>query len=152
VGDFVLQPFNYERQGIMAAKLSLLKPDGTTLTLTWADKPLVAGRSQMADVFVSDPGVSRRHCDIRFEKGEWILTHLGSVNGTTVNGQPANSIRLHQGDSIQIGNATFQVMLKTPKGMSTVIREVEQDLQRGKGPSTLIRKAVREAERRQAAE
>jgi pSer/pThr/pTyr-binding forkhead associated (FHA) protein len=136
----------------MKPKLSLLKEDGTTLALTWSGKPFVAGRSQTADVFVSDPGVSRRHCEIRFEQGEWILTDLGSVNGTTVNGQPVTSVHLHQGDRIAMGNVTLQVLLKTPKDMATIVREVEQDLKRGKGHSTLRREAMREAERRPPAE
>jgi len=133
-------------------KLSLLKEDGSTLVMTWAGKPFVAGRSQTADVYVSDSGVSRRHCEFRFEQSDWILTDLGSANGTFVNGQPVNSIRLHQGDRIQIGNATFQVVGKTPKGVATIVREVEQDLKGGKGHSTLKRDALRDAERRPNAE
>ncbi|MGE9782635.1 FhaA domain-containing protein [Janibacter sp. G368] len=75
----------------------------------------VLGRDETADVVLDDPGISRRHCEVRVtHDGPHLVTHLrdlGSTNGTFVNGEPTDAVRLTDGDSITVGrtHATFHV-------------------------------------------
>ena len=45
------------------------------------------GRSQRNDVVVRDPALSRRHVELHFDGGGWVLTDCGSFNGTFVDGK-----------------------------------------------------------------
>jgi hypothetical protein len=72
------------------------------------------GRDDSADIVVDDPGVSRRHSEIRVTNdGPHLVTSirdLGSTNGTFVNGERITSTRLEDGDQVTIGrtSATFR--------------------------------------------
>jgi pSer/pThr/pTyr-binding forkhead associated (FHA) protein len=58
---------------------------------------------------VADPGASRRHAQIRHQDRGYVLTDLGSTNGTLVNGEFVNGSRpLMQGDRITIGNTVLE--------------------------------------------
>ena len=52
---------------------------------------IVLGRSSEADIMVDDPGVSRRHLEIRTEGGSALAVDLGSTNGSYVNGQGSSA-------------------------------------------------------------
>ncbi len=58
------------------------------LALDWtgADSELLLGRHQGCDVRLTDASVSRRHAQLRFRDGHWILQDRDSTNGTRVNG------------------------------------------------------------------
>jgi hypothetical protein len=65
---------------------------------------IVLGRSQSCDLPVPSPEASRRHAELRFHDGGWVLHDLGSTNGTRVNGEPVIGQRgLRPGDRIEIG-------------------------------------------------
>ncbi|MGW5238608.1 FhaA domain-containing protein [Monashia sp. NPDC004114] len=68
------------------------------------------GRDDTADVVVDDPGVSRRHSEIRVTTdGPHLVTSirdLNSTNGTFVNGERITSQRLHDGDRLTLGRTT----------------------------------------------
>ena len=68
------------------------------------DQPeLIIGRDEECDLFIPERQVSRRHARIAVEGDRYILTDLGSKNGTFVNGQPvAEPYSLQNGDEIQI--------------------------------------------------
>ncbi len=61
------------------------------------------GRDADNDVVLDDPGTSRRHARIEFKEGKYVLTDLGSANGTLVNGQRVVEQALDNGDRIKIG-------------------------------------------------
>jgi hypothetical protein len=70
------------------------------------------GRSRECDVVVSEANVSRRHAELRPTADGWIITDLGSTNGTRVNGrQIRGSERLRAGDEIELGDSvmTFEL-------------------------------------------
>jgi hypothetical protein len=74
----------------------------------------VVGRGDEADVVLDDPGISRRHVEIRVTAdGPHLaatLTDLGSTNGTFVDGDLARSTPLRDGASITMGRtrATYR--------------------------------------------
>jgi hypothetical protein len=71
----------------------------------------VLGRDDSADVVLDDPGISRKHSEIRVTSdGPHLVTSirdLGSTNGTFVDGDRITSHRLEEGDRITVGRTTI---------------------------------------------
>ena len=80
---------------------------------------LVLGRGSDTDLRIDDPGVSRRHAQIRVspdgEGASVSIVDLGSTNGTTVNGTRIQQATLSEGARIRIGNSTMLVR-RPPEG------------------------------------
>ena len=68
----------------------------------------IIGRLAESDVVVADPGVSRRHAEVRRENGRFVISDLGSTNGTLVNGASIGERTLEQGDRISIGRTVLE--------------------------------------------
>jgi len=70
----------------------------------------VLGRDDRADIILDDPGISRRHSEIRVTTdGPHFVTtirDLGSTNGTFVNGDRITSQHLQDGDRITVGRTS----------------------------------------------
>lgn len=74
----------------------------------WLTAPAaIVGRGSESDVKISDPGISRRHAEIRSENGEYVVTDLGSTNGTIVDGRPVRRASLYDGSRVQFGRTTL---------------------------------------------
>ena len=66
------------------------------------------GRSRQCDIVLDDPNVSRRHAEVRPRGGAWILTDLGSTNGSQVNHRRIDGSEvLSPGDEIEIGTSVI---------------------------------------------
>ncbi|PYV09493.1 MAG: hypothetical protein DMG07_23085, partial [Acidobacteria bacterium] len=61
------------------------------------------GRKSDNDVVLDDSVVSSSHAEIRRREGRYVLTDLGSTNGTFLNGKRIERYALNDRDSIQIG-------------------------------------------------
>jgi pSer/pThr/pTyr-binding forkhead associated (FHA) protein len=61
------------------------------------------GRETDNDVVLDDMATSRHHAQIQFHDGAYVLTDLGSANGTLVNGQRIDERVLSDGDSVMVG-------------------------------------------------
>ena len=75
---------------------------------------LVVGRGADADLRINDPGISRRHVEIRVQPSTGGAPHLsvvdlGSTNGMLVNGHRVSQAALDAGATIRIGNTTMTV-------------------------------------------
>jgi pSer/pThr/pTyr-binding forkhead associated (FHA) protein len=72
---------------------------------------IVIGRGNDADLRIDDPGVSRRHCELRVTEtgaGPRVSVHdLGSTNGVLVDGRRVEKATLADGATIRIGNTTL---------------------------------------------
>ncbi|RKT16729.1 type III secretion system (T3SS) inner membrane Yop/YscD-like protein [Streptomyces sp. 1114.5] len=66
----------------------------------------VLGRSTEADVRIDDPGVSRKHAEIRPGTPSMVLD-LGSTNGIVVDGQHTQRATLRDGSRIVVGSTTI---------------------------------------------
>ena len=70
------------------------------------------GRESKNDIVIPGINVSRVHAEIRQdESGAWILTDLGSTNGTFVNGRQIKSTALHDADRIIVGTTNLEFQL-----------------------------------------
>jgi len=78
---------------------------------------LVIGRGTEADLRINDPGISRRHAQIRVnEAGPQVqidIVDLGSTNGIVVNGQRVQQAVLQEGARIEIGSTRMLVHAPT---------------------------------------
>ena len=70
------------------------------------------GRESSNDIVVQDINASRRHAELRLNtQGIWVITDLGSMNGTLVNGVSVASRPLYPGDIVTIGKTDFEFTL-----------------------------------------
>jgi hypothetical protein len=88
---------------------AVLVVNGEELPLT--PPGIVIGRGNDADLRIEDPGVSRRHVELRVldtAAGPRVSAHdLGSTNGVLVNGKRVEQATLADGAVIRIGNTAM---------------------------------------------
>jgi len=96
----------------------VLRPGTTAVELTRPD--MLIGRHTDADIRLSLPDVSRRHCRLVYAASRWQIFDLNSLNGVFVNGDRVQQATLDEGDLIRIGGLTFQVELGEEKPASAV--------------------------------
>jgi hypothetical protein len=69
---------------------------------------LLIGRSPGCEFVVTDLSVSRTHAELRRAGDNWLLSDLGSMNGTLVNGyRIVAPTRVRPGDEVTFGNTRF---------------------------------------------
>ena len=68
------------------------------------------GRAPENDIVISDPTASRQHAELRNVAGECRIVDLDSSHGTFVNGQRVTDAALSEGDTVQVGSATFRLI------------------------------------------
>ncbi len=87
----------------------------------------VVGRSKSCDIQISDMSVSRNHGILsRDSKGGWTYTDLGSMNGTVINGVPAERdvpVQLEPGDEMLFGS---EICTLLPVSVGEHIRNVRK--------------------------
>ena len=71
----------------------------------------ILGRDDSADIILDDPGISRRHSELRVTTdGPHFVTtirDLGSTNGTYVNGERVSTTHLEDGDRVTVGRTSI---------------------------------------------
>jgi hypothetical protein len=86
-----------------SAMLILREGGGRGLHWTLDRSPMIVGRTEDSDIVLDDRQVSRQHARIVRDQAGYLLSDLGSKNGTFVNGEPLTEARrLRDGDEIQI--------------------------------------------------
>lgn len=74
--------------------------------------------------------VSRRHAEIRFEAGQWLIRDMGSSNGTYVKRddfERVDECQIVDGDEIALGNARFSFHIKSGSVSSMADEESEAE-------------------------
>src|SRR5438874_12391939 len=66
-------------------------------------KTVRIGRGRQTAVGLNDPQVSRVHCQVHLDGTTALLSDVGSVGGTWVNGERVNERQLQAGDIIRVG-------------------------------------------------
>ncbi len=72
------------------------------------EESVVIGRDLGCELCLEQDGVSRRHARIEPRADHWVLTDLGSTNGTFVNGAPVSQAPLTSGEVVAFGPVAFE--------------------------------------------
>ena len=106
---------------------------GETLYL---NEPIVSiGRLVSNDICLDDRFVSRIHCVIRTEDGQYMIEDLNSANGTYLNGERINAASLKEGCLIEIGASRF--LFELPKPEESITSGQNLVIAKNGPPSTL---------------
>jgi hypothetical protein len=74
-------------------------------------KPVVIGRDDDCAIVDPDRSVSRRHAIVLLQTdGLFLITDLGSTNGTFVNDVRVDSCVLADGDRVRLGNSVYRFL------------------------------------------
>lgn len=91
-------------------KLTIQSGAESGQTFEFTQDLIVIGRGTHGDIVLSDPAVSRHHCQIRREAEGYVIQDMGSVNGTFVNNELITApCRLCDGDLITVGETVLAV-------------------------------------------
>lgn len=100
----------YPPEPLVKAPHCLLSPVLDTPLLLSREQRHMIGREPSVDVRIKSDLVSRRHAEIHWDGKGFVLTDLGSLNGTTLNGFRVQSpCVLHDEDRIGFGGFEFVV-------------------------------------------
>jgi hypothetical protein len=99
-----------EERARQRRETALLLLDGRRLVV--GPTGVTLGRSSRCDIVLDDPNISRQHAELRPRGGSWVLSDLGSTNGSSVNGRRIDAPTVVKpGDEIELGTSvlTFEL-------------------------------------------
>lgn len=88
-----------------SAVASLIGDQGEIFPITTF--PFVIGRGSECDLVLQGKGVSRRHAEIIFQSGRFVVNDLESLNGIKVNGYKVSRVILEENDNIRLGEVSL---------------------------------------------
>ena len=118
---------------------------GITRDVELSDKPITIGRGRNADIQFLDNKLSREHCGIHCEDGQYYVKDLDSKNGTFLNKNQIEKAVLTSGDVIRVGSMAIRFEEDPNEGKTKMFLKVEEEIEGGKGYSTLMRQFSKEA-------
>ena len=72
--------------------------------------PISLGRRDDNDLIINDPLISRIHCTIFNDSGDFYIADLKSTNGTIVNGKEiTEAVLLSERDKILVGSTPLEI-------------------------------------------
>jgi pSer/pThr/pTyr-binding forkhead associated (FHA) protein len=78
---------------------------------------VTVGRHPDSDIFLDDISVSRRHANFTRSEGRYVISDLGSLNGSYVNRDRIDTdVVLSGGDEVQIGKYRLIYFSGSPRG------------------------------------
>ena len=101
-------------RGPKAGLVLLYAENFAQLPAAWvlAAERTVIGRDASADLPLPVPAVSRRHAEVSWADGEFVVRDLGSRNGTLLDGSSISSAVLEHASEIRIGDAILKFVEK----------------------------------------
>jgi hypothetical protein len=92
------------------AALEVTEPGRAARRVTLPSRPMTIGRASDCELALADAHASRRHARLEVRGGLIVLTDLGSMNGTRVNGHRVREVVLGAGDRIELGQSVLRVV------------------------------------------
>jgi len=124
--------------------LRYILPDGEQKEFELGRKSITIGRGIDANVMIADKLASRIHCGISYKDGNYFLRDCDSRNGTFVNDSLIKVCRVKPGDRIRVGDMVFSVEASRRKGTVMVLRELKDEMAKGKGYHTILQEIIRD--------
>jgi pSer/pThr/pTyr-binding forkhead associated (FHA) protein len=109
----------------MQVNLLLLKKDGSVKPFNLPSAVTTIGRRQDCDLCLPISVASRKHCEINMDQGRLMVRDLSSKNGTFVNGQKIEEVRLKPGDQLRVGPVTFVIQIDGNPADVTGVKPIE---------------------------
>ncbi|HSP41467.1 MAG TPA: FHA domain-containing protein [Luteolibacter sp.] len=101
-------------------------------------KSVTLGRGSINDIVVDCGSVSVKHAEMRRVEGGYELRDLGSTNGLKIHGETRETVPLHDGETVWMGDVSFEFTLNAeelealgherPLEESPIIREPVETL------------------------
>ena len=99
-------------------QLTVLQPNLAPMKVSSAGPTITLGRATECTVPIKDRYLSRKHAEIVFLDGEWVVRDCGSVNGTMLNGaRLVQPVPLRPGDRIALGDS--EVIFEATESISS---------------------------------
>ena len=124
--------------------LRYVLPDGKQKEFELGRKAVTIGRGVETDVLIADKLASRIHCGISYKDGSYYLRDFDSRNGTYVNDHLIEVCRINPGDRIRVGDMVIAVEASRRKGTIMVLRELNDEMAKGKGYHTILQEIIRD--------
>ena len=124
--------------------LRYVLPDGEQKEFELGRKTITIGRGTETDVLITDKLASRIHCGISYKDGNYFLRDFDSRNGTFVNGHAIEVCKINPGDRIRVGDMILTVEASPRKGTVMVLRELKDEMAKGKGYHTILQEIIRD--------
>jgi Nif-specific regulatory protein len=105
-----------------------------------ADAEVTFGREPSNQISLLDAAVSRKHCVITRNHGQFKIQDLNSRNSTFVNGVPVSERMLSSGDEIKIGASLFIFVVPDEEAAKDLSTSVEFRKQDATAPTIVLRK------------
>ena len=90
---------NQNAHGLLVMRSGERSGERISLTLDRVE----IGRNPECTVCLDDVTVSRRHAELRLGSDGYVMTDMGSLNGTYVNQERVEEMLLQNGDELQVG-------------------------------------------------
>ncbi|MFH0881043.1 MAG: FHA domain-containing protein [Lentisphaerota bacterium] len=124
--------------------LRYVLPNGEQKAFELGQKAITIGRGADADVLITDKLASRIHCGIFYWDEAFFLRDFNSRNGTFVNDRSIEVCRINPGDRIRVGDMVLTVEASPRKGTIMVLRELKDEMAKGKGYHTILHEIIRD--------
>src|SRR5262249_53079087 len=99
----------------MTPKLIVIAGPSEGMTFAITEAEVSIGRELDNQISLHDLSVSRRHCSIKQDGGQYQLFDHESLNATIVNGMPVKQHTLKSGDRIRVGDSLLMFLFETEK-------------------------------------
>ena len=124
--------------------LRYVLPDGEQKEFELGGKSITIGRGAETDVLIADKLASRIHCVISYKDGHYYIRDCDSRNGTFVNDSSIEVCQINPGDRIRVGDMVLAVEASPRKGTVMVLRELDDEMAKGKGYHTILQEIIRD--------
>jgi pSer/pThr/pTyr-binding forkhead associated (FHA) protein len=104
----VLKHFESPKEAGVYHRLVCLTGSGKGQSYVLKGNRIVIGRSEKADIRLTDTKASREHVEVTKVGDHWVATDLGSQNGIIVNDEKVVQKELVEGDKLIIGQTVFK--------------------------------------------